>query len=426
MKTVGIIAEFNPFHNGHSYLINQAKIKTGADHAVILMSGNYVQRGAPAFIDKFTRTGIALSNGADLVIELPFVYSISSAAYFATAAVKMLDKLNIIDFLCFGSETDNFNLLNQISDIIVNEDEGYSSTLQSYLKNGFSFARSRENAILKCLSLNGVMSSAEEISHILTSPNSILAIEYLNALKRFDSPMKPFIIKRSDKGYHSSDIANGYASSSAIRDLYFKKSVYNFNNIRETLSMIVPLNSVPILEEKYKVTYPIVRNDFSEIIGNSLINDKYGNIDLNVLFDSTPDLINRIRNFSSEFKDIDNFLSKCNSPTFTSGRIARILFYSMVGYTKDTFFQFKDDDYVYYYRILGFKKSHAELLTAIKNHSDYPLISKLVKKDEVLNENGQKMLSINTKADALYRLVASSKYDTKIPTEETQGIVILE
>lgn len=426
MKTVGIIAEFNPFHNGHAYLINQAKRETGADHAVIIMSGNFVQRGAPAFMDKFSRTSIALSNGADLIIELPTSYSIASAAYFATGAVKMLDKLNIIDYLCFGCETDNTELLSLIADIIIKEDDCYASTLQSYLKNGFSFVKSRENAIIKSLSLSGVTISAEEISHILNSPNSILAIEYIKALKQAGSPIVPYPIKRTDSGYHSNRIENGFASASAIRNMYSKKSVLTFNNLRETMSMIVPLNCISLLEENFQISYPVTRNDFSNLIGNSLINDKYEQGILDQLFDSTPDLINRIRNLASTFIDAETFINDCNSPSFTSGRIARILFYSLINYTKNDFFTFKRDDYVYYYRILGFRKSHAELLTAIKNSSDYPLISKLPKAEELLTPNGMRMLSLNKMADELYRMVVSTKYLSSIPSEEEQGIIITD
>lgn len=424
MKTVGIIAEFNPFHNGHAYLINQAKRETGADHAVIIMSGNYVQRGAPAFMDKFSRTSIALSNGADLIIELPTPYAISSAAYFATGAVKMLDKLNIIDYLCFGCETENTELLSLIADIIIKEDDCYASTLQSYLKNGFSFIKSRENAIIKSLSLRGVTMSAEEISHILNSPNSILAIEYIKALKQAGSHIIPYPIKRTDSGYHSHSIESGFASASAIRNLYSKKSVLTFNNLKETMSMIVPLNCISLLEESFHVTYPVVRNDFCNLIGNSLINDKYAQSSLDHLFDSTPDLINRIRNLASTFKDVETFINDCNSPSFTSSRIARILFYSLINYTKTDFFTFKQDGYVYYYRILGFRKSHAELLTAIKNSSDYPLISKLTKAEELLPANGIRMLSLNKIADELYRMVVSAKYLYSIPSEEERGIII--
>lgn len=426
MKTIGIIAEFNPFHNGHAYLIEQAKKVTGADHAVIIMSGNFVQRGAPAFMDKFSRTSIALSNGADLVLELPTAYSISSAAYFATGAVKILDKLGIIDCLCFGCETENLELLSLIADIILTEDDCYATTLQTHLKNGFSFVKSRENAIIKSLSLRGITMATEDITHILNSPNAILAIEYLKALKQSNSQIVPIPIKRTDSGYHSTHIDEGRASASAIRNLYSKKSVLTFQNLRETLAMIVPENSMPLLEERFHKTYPVTRNDFNPMIGQMLIQDKYKFANMDTLFDTTPELINRIRNLSSSFTDVESFIQECNSPTFTSGRIARILFYLLFQYTKDDFFTFREQDYVYYYRILGFRKSHAELLTAIKNNSGFPLISKLSRAEELLDASGMRMLKINMLADELYRLIASTKYNSLIPSEEEQGIVIIE
>lgn len=425
MSTVGIIAEFNPFHNGHAYLINEAKKLTGADHVVIVMSGNYVQRGAPAFMDKFSRTAIALNNGADMVIELPFVYSCASAAYFAAGAVNILNKLNVVDYLCFGCENDNLDLISYIADIIINEDECYSQTIQSYLKNGFSFAKARENAVLKSLSLHGITASANEISETLSSPNSILAIEYIKALKVSSSNIQPVAIKRTDNGYHSSRINDGFASANAIRNIYSKVSVYNFNNIRETLSDLVPLNSLHILENNFKKTYPVIRNDFSNLIFKALISDKFGLTNLNELFDTTKDLVNRIRNIYSGHTDIETLINDCNSPTYTSGRIARIMLYTLMNYTKEDFLSFKEDDYVYYFRILGFNKSHSELLTQIKNNSTLPLITKLSKAGEILPENGMRMLSINRLADDIYRMVVSSKFGCEIPSEEEQGVIII-
>ena len=425
MSTVGIIAEFNPFHNGHAYLINEAKKLTGADHVVIVMSGNYVQRGAPAFMDKFSRTAIALNNNADLVIELPFVYSSASAAYFATGAVNILDKLNVIDYLCFGSENDNLDLISQIADIIINEDDCYSSTLQSYLKNGLSYAKSRENAVMKSLSLMGITVPTNELSTILSSPNSILAIEYIKALKLSNSKIKPVAIKRTDNGYHSSRINDGFASANAIRNIYTKVSVYNFNNIRETMSELVPLNSLEILENNFQKTYPVARNDFSNLIFKALISDKFGLTNLNDLFDTTPNLVNRIRNIYSGHTDIETLINECNSPTYTSTRIARILFYTLMNYTKEDFEKFKNDSYVYYFRILGFKKSHSELLTDIKNNSGLPLITKLSKAGEILSDNGMRMLAVNRLADDIYRMVVSSKFGFEIPAEEEQGVIIL-
>ena len=146
MKIVGIIAEFNPFHNGHKYLISKAKEVCNADAAVIVCSGNYVQRGMPAIINKTSRCEMAMLNGADLVIELPVVYSTASAELFATASIALLDSLNCVDYLCFGCETDSIDLLNTVAEILINEPKEYKDLLTLNLKTGISFPKARAKA----------------------------------------------------------------------------------------------------------------------------------------------------------------------------------------------------------------------------------------------------------------------------------------
>lgn len=425
MKTIGIIAEFNPFHNGHAYLIQKAKEITGADHVVIIMSGNYVQRGAPAFLNKFLRTKAALLNQADLVIELPVCYSMSSASYFATGAVEMLDQLNIIDYLCFGSESDDLKTLHLIADTLLNEDQVYKDTLLHYQKNGMSYCRSRENAVIKSLSMKGIPIKPSEISKLLSSPNSILAIEYLLALKRCKSKITPVPIKRIDNGYHSEMISNNLASASAIRKLFTKHDIITFNNINETLSEIVPINTLPVIKDEYKVSYPITSNDYSTLIGNVLISCKYDKDVLYNLFDTSKDLANRLFNSIDVFNNFDDYINNNNSTIFTSSRISRILFYLLIEYDKNDFQQFKNDGYVYYYRILGFKKSSTALLAAIKTHCALPVFTKLSTVFDQLDEYGLKMLNMSLKADEIYRMVSMCKYNSNQPTEYQQGVVML-
>lgn len=425
MKNIGIIAEFNPFHNGHSYLIEKARQITDADNVIILMSGNYVQRGEPAFMDKFIRTAIALNNGADAVIELPFCYAMSSASYFATGAVNMLDKMGNIDYLCFGCETDDVHLLNVIADIIIKEDDCYSNALQSYLKTGMSFVQSREKAIIKSVAMRGMTVDTDYLSSIISSPNSILAIEYIIALKKIDSDIIPVPILRCDSGYHSQSMSSEYASAGAIRKFYTGKSVYNFNNIRESLKAVLPIDSVELLEAEYHKSYPILTNDYSELIGKSLINARYNLINIAEIFDMTDDLSNRIKNMSVNYTSADNFINICNSKTFTSSRISRILFYSIFNYTKEDYFSFKKDEYVYYFRILGFKKDSENILTEIKNNTPIPIITKLNNIPASLSKNGHKMLELNMYADEIYRMVAMTKYGSTLPNEHQCGVIII-
>lgn len=425
MKNIGIIAEFNPFHNGHSYLIEKARKITNADNVIVIMSGNYVQRGEPAFMDKFTRTTIALNNGVDMVIELPFCYSMSSASYFATGAVNILNQMGTIDYLCFGCETDDVHLLNVIADIIIKEDDCYSNALQSYLKTGMSFVQSREKAIIKSVAMRGMNVDSEYLSSVISSPNSILAIEYIIALKKCDSEIIPVPIMRCDNGYHSESMSSEYASAGAIRKFYTGKSVYNFNNIRESLKRVLPVNSVELLEKEYHKSYPVLTDDYSKLIGNALINARYNLIDMSEIFDTTEDLANRIINMSVNYTSAENFVNMCNSKAFTSSRIARILFYSIFNYTKKDYFDFKKDEYVYYFRILGFRKECEAVLTEIKRNTSIPIITKLNNALPVLSDNGRKMLEFNMYADEIYRMIVMTKYSSTIPNEQQQGVVIV-
>lgn len=425
MKTIGIIAEFNPFHNGHAYLIEKARQITGAEHVIIIMSGNYVQRGAPAFMDKFTRTTAALINGADIVIELPVCYAMSSAAYFATSAVNILNRLGIVDYLCFGCETDDIHLLNVIADIIIKEDDCYSNALQSYLRTGMSFVKSRENAIIKSLAMRGVTVDTDYLSSVISSPNSILAIEYIIAMKKSESDIIPVPILRSDDGYHSDSMSSGFASAGAIRKFYTGKSVYNFNNIRESLKTVLPVNTVDILETEYQKSYPILTDDYSLLIGQALIDARCDRLNLSEIFDITDDLANRLKNLSLNYTFAEDFINECNSKIFTSSRIARILFYAVFQYTKENYHQFKADEYVYYFRILGFRKEKELLLTEIKNETSLPLITKLSAALPLLSENGRKMLEMNLYADEIYRMIAMNKYKNTLPTEHQQGVIVI-
>ena len=182
MKTIGIIAEFNPFHNGHKYLIDKCRKDLHADRVVVVMSGDYVQRGAPAIIDKFTRAKCAVNLGADLVIELPIYYSLGSAEYFAKGAVSILSGLGCIDYLCFGSEFPDVNKLYEISDIISNEPPVYKDVLSTGLKDGLSFPAARAKALNEQLKNTSKGYDQAEYEDLLSSPNTILGIEYLRAL----------------------------------------------------------------------------------------------------------------------------------------------------------------------------------------------------------------------------------------------------
>ena len=185
MKTVGIIAEYNPFHNGHAYQIAMAKKITSADYCIVVMSGDFVQRGTPAIMDKYIRAHSALESGADLVLELPVYYAASSAEYFASGAVALLDKLGVTDTLCFGSECGDIAVLSALAEALLDETPQFKKVLKQQIKSGASYPQARNHALsVTAPHLTGSL-------HVLQSPNNILGLEYIKALKKRQSRIQP-------------------------------------------------------------------------------------------------------------------------------------------------------------------------------------------------------------------------------------------
>ena len=210
MKITGIICEYNPFHNGHLYHMNQTR-KNGATHIVAVMSGNYVQRGDIAVLDKFTRAKLAVRGGADLVIEIPSVYALSSAEFYARGAVSILDSLGCVDEISFGSEAGSVEDLKKASEIA--EECSSSPELEEYLRNGMSYP----NAINTMVYEKYGKKAGNRIREILASPNNVLAVEYLKALRGFGSGIQPVTVQRKSVAHDSMVALNGIASASFIR-----------------------------------------------------------------------------------------------------------------------------------------------------------------------------------------------------------------
>lgn len=205
MKIVGLITEYNPFHNGHLYHIHESLRITGADAALVVMSGDYVQRGTPAIMPKRLRTEMALYCGAGAVLELPVCYATGSAEFFALGAISLLDSLGIVDSVCFGSECSDLPLLQKIAGLLVDEPEQYREILRHELKLGKSFPAARQTAVVFC-------TGDPRCADILKDPNNILGIEYLKALKKCGSSIRPYTIRRKGAGYHSSQLDGLYSS----------------------------------------------------------------------------------------------------------------------------------------------------------------------------------------------------------------------
>ena len=228
MKVCGIIAEYNPFHNGHAYHIQKTKEITNCEAIVAVMSGNFVQRGTPALFDKWTRTKMALQNGIDLVIELPTYYATSSAEYFAQGSIGLLDSLGIVDFLSFGAKTSDLDTLKRIANILYLEPNDYKELLQSELKKGVSYPVARGNALKNFTKKEF---DSKYISEILLDSNNILGIEYLKALMYNNSTISPNIVLRKGEDYNSVNIIDGVCSATAIRKMLEDDEIENLKDV---------------------------------------------------------------------------------------------------------------------------------------------------------------------------------------------------
>lgn len=406
MKTIGIIAEFNPFHNGHKYLIEKAKKITKADNVVIVCSGNFVQRGTPAIFDKSVRTTAALLNGVDVVLELPVMYSTASAETFAHAAVRLLDKLGCIDYLCFGCETDNIKALPTISNILLEEPLDYKNMLSVYLKNGLSYPKARAKALTDYCNENNILNTYF-INQILEQANNILAIEYLKALKKFHSRIKPLAIKRIGSAYNSNSLDDNFASATGIRKaLYCNQKIDNF----------VPQNCTDL----YTKSDFLIPNDFSTILGYQLNETS----DFSDYHDISEELSNRIKNLKTNFFNIESFIDELHSKNYTYSGISRILSHILLGIKQNDMNEFIEKDYFDFVRVLGFKKD-SKIMSQIKTNSSLEIISKFSTYYNNSTGMKRKMLDINIKADDLYRMIYMNKYGKMIPTEFERQICIV-
>lgn len=415
MSIVGIIAEFNPFHNGHKYIIEQAKELTGATSVVIIMSGNYVQRGTPAICDKYTRTRMAIESGCDVVIELPVVYSCGSAKYFAEGAVNLLNSLGCIDFIAFGSEHADIDYLSKISNILYSEPDYFKERLNHYLKNGFSYPYSRENALYDYLLSTDNDHNEDSFRNIMSSPNCILAIEYMCALKKFNSNIKPIPIPRIAASYHQLSIQDDICSATALRHI-----MDNFDNI-ENYRNTMPHSVFQIIRNEYKQSLPIYEDDFSSVLGYSIIKN-YDN--LQDYYDFSLTFANRVRNLSDNFSSFTSFSSELTTKNTTGTYVNRCLLHLLLGIRNSFVKRIMSEGYNFYIRVLGFNKNNNEILSKLKTHSTIPVITKISDSYDSLSITGKQLLDINISADKLYRYIQNVKFGSKIKNEHQQGLYI--
>ena len=412
-KVVGIIAEYNPFHNGHSYHIQNTKAQTGADFVVAVMTGNFTQRGNTSVINKWEKTKMALNGDADLVIELPTIYSISSAENFASGAVKILNELGIVDTISFGMEADDVSTLNNIANVLVNEPPEYRAILEHELGKGNSFPKARENALM--MYLNDI----KRYANVVKGSNNILAIEYLKALKKQKSSIVPFGVKREKVYYNSTKIIDEYASATGIRNLLLHNQLEEVRKVMPSKSYSILLNN---LRQGTYVLDIIAYND--EIIYKlrSMTVKQIANLP-----DVSEGLEYLIKEVSNKTNNLIELINGIKSKRYTQTRIQRILLYALLGITKkDMEMSKKITPYI---RVLGCSEKGKILLSQI--NSKAKVITSL-KKYEVSNKNKRfcigkqkalnRMLEIDKMATDIYTI--GYKKDSKAGLDYTKGLIL--
>ena len=404
MKAVGLVTEYNPFHNGHLYHLNKAMELTGADISVAVMSGDFVQRGELAVLDKYTRASMALNSGVNLVVELPVNYAVSSAESFAAGALKVLDYIKA-DSIAFGSESGNIERLSKLAHILCDNEDTLYKEISKYTANGISYAAARQKVVEKL--------TDKDTAAMLTSSNNILAVEYLKAIIKNNYAIKPYTIKRQGDSYNDTDIRSEYASATALRG----------NLKADNISKYIPVKAGLILSSNTNYIYPddITEALFTRLLGilfassydkNVFIENvmRYPDVNKEIagrLYKSAMDMITRTVQQRSESEDNGafSFGSLCEhikTKEVPLSRIKRALVRITLGLDKKHMEKYANEPYI---RVLGFDKKGQEYLSYIRKTVEVPLITKTADYKEMLLDD--------IHAANIYNMIVAGKYGVK-------------
>ena len=458
MKVAGIIAEYNPFHSGHQYHIKRTKELTGCDFTVAVMSGDFVQRGAPALADKYVRAQMALSCGADLVLELPVLYACASAEFFAWGGVALLDALSLTDVLSFGAELDDARLFWQVSGLLAREGGAFSRRLQEGLREGLSFPAARAQALLAGLprgeagelSLGGsaelppegnaglplggnaelppegsaglaLENSLPQIRALLSSPNNLLGLEYCKALREQNSSIQPVTLLRDGSDYHEGRLQKGRAPSASAVRAVFKEAAGGDPGkasplLRESLAEYLPDAVCALLSHSAAENSFLTEEDFDLLLHYCLLSMPPE--EMCCCLDVSPDLAARIKNTLNQYRGFSQFTSLLKTREVTYTRIQRSLLHLLLKIREAAF-------PVPYARVLGFKKAAAPLLKEINSRSRIPVFTKLSRGELLLDQYGKKVLEENTFASNLYEAVLCKKQDRPFIHEYQKPVIMI-
>ncbi len=389
MNILGIVAEFNPFHSGHSYLIESAR-KAGAKHIVCIMSGNFVQRGEVAIASKKARAEMALDCGADLVIELPVIYATATAQKFAYGAVSTLAALGCVDTLAFGSECGDTMALRDIASALC--DDKVTLRMREIMQSGVTFATAREQALCDC-GYNG---------KILQGPNDTLAVSYIEAINSSCASMAPYAVKRIGVG-HDSGAQGDFASASHIRRLICDGDAF---------SRFMPKSSYDILIRELAAKKAPM--DMSRLEMGMLARLRSMSLsEISALPDISEGLENKLYKAIFEQSRINDIIESVKSKRYTHARIRRLVLSAFLGI--DAKLAGLSPQYI---RVLGINKKGREILSAAR-----PTLPVIVRAKDagVLTSDGKLMLAAEQRADNLAKLATQAA----LPCESTLSQIVI-
>lgn len=389
MKTTAIVSEYNPFHNGHKYLADKAR-ENGATHIIAIMGGNFLQRGECAVIDKYARARAAVLGGIDLVLELPVVYAVASAEGFASGAVETLDKCGCADELCFGAECGDVEQIRRAVEITCSD--RLLEICRDYKNQGYSHPRAMQAAAEK-LACDGNGEFQKAVT-LLSSPNNTLGVEYIRALDRLNSGIKPFAVKRKAVEHDSNIKIDGFASASAVREMIFNNDKSFFDYLPQTTGEIIkeciangecPSGLIYGERAVMSTLRRLTVEDFAQIP------------------DVTEGLENRIFKAVKECNCVDDIIAKIKCKRYTYARLSRILTCAYLGVTKELLAEKPQ-----YIRVLAFNDRGAEVLRKMKKSSTLPVVMSPARDKNKLSDIGKALLEKDILASDLYGLMTPS------------------
>lgn len=398
MNLLGLVVEYNPFHNGHKYHLEKSKEITNATHTVAIMSGSFLQRGEPALFDKYTRAEMAVKNGVDLVIELPTLYACQSAEIFSHGAVATLNSLNCVNSLCFGSEEGNIDILQTISEILVKEPSDFKTTLKNFLDEGIVFPVARSKALYEYIKNNHLLElSEDELQQVLNSSNNILGIEYIKSLIKLNSSIKPYTITRIASKYNSTDIESNICSATAIRNSL------KDNTDLKLIENVVPLHTFNEINHKINTNFnPVFDYMFYDLLSSTIIRDVDN---LTKYFEVNEGIENKIYSNVFTSKNLEELINSTKSKRYTMTKIKRTLNNILLGINRDDVIKVKDLDRVPYIRILAFNNKGREIIKKIKTSSDIEIITKFSKISHVDDPIFYTLIKYDLKSSNMYNLI---------------------